>query len=65
MYEKLQIICMRLNQLKSIKEYNNQITLKFITYIIYSTFTVKNHKELTALIFITYFKHQNIILKSS
>ena len=44
---------MRLNWLKLVEEYDDQMILKFIIYIIYSTFTVENHKKLTVLIFIT------------
>ena len=63
--EKLQIIYVRLNWLKSVEEYNDQMILKFIIYIIYSTFTVKDYKELTALMFITCLRHQDAILRSS
>ena len=65
MCEKLQITCVKLNQLKSIEGYDGQVVSKFIIHIIYSIFTVKDYKELTASIFITYFEHQGIILGSS
>ena len=57
MCEKLQIICVKLNQLKSVEEYNNQMISKFIIYIIYSTFIVEDHKKLTASMFITCFRY--------
>ena len=41
------------------------MTLKFIIYVIYPTFTVEDYKKLTALIFITHFKHQSTILENS
>ena len=53
--EKLQIVCMRLNQSKSVEGYNNQMTSKFIIHVIYSTLTVEGHKKLTASMFITCF----------
>ena len=65
MCEKLQIICMKLNQLKSVEEYNDQVILKSIIYVIYSTLTVEDHKKLTVLMFITHFEHQGTILGSS
>ena len=63
--EKLQITYVRLNQLKSVEKYNNQVTSKFIIYVIYFTFTVEGHKEFTASMFITYLEHQDAILRSS
>ena len=57
MCEKFQIVCVRLNQSKSVEGYDNQITLKFIIYVIYSTFIVKGYKELTTSMFITHLKH--------
>ena len=65
MCERLQIIYMKLNQSKSVEEYDDQMISKFITHIIYSTLTVEDHKELTALMFITHLRHQNTILRSS
>ena len=65
MCEKLQITCVRLNQSKSVEEYDDQMTLKSIIYIIYPTLTVKGHKELTVLMFIICFRHQDAILRNS
>ena len=65
MCEKLQIIYMRLNWLKSVEKYNSQMVLKFIIYVIYSILTVEGYKELTASMFIICLKHQDTILKSS
>ena len=64
MCEKLQIIYVKLNQLKSVEEYNDQVILKFIIYIIYLTLTVEDHKELTASMFITHLRHQSTILRN-
>ena len=64
MCEKLQIIYVRLNQSKSVEEYDDQMTSKLIIHVIYSTLTVENYKKLTALMFITCFKHQDVILRS-
>ena len=64
-YEKLQIIYIKLNQLKSVEKYDDQVTLKSIIYIIYSIFTVEGHKELTASMFIICLEHQGAILGSS
>ena len=63
--EKLQITYMKLNWLKSVEEYDDQVTLKSIIYIIYSTLTVKGHKKLTVSMFITYLRHQGTILRNS
>ena len=64
MCEKLQIAHMKLNQSKSIEGYDDQVTSKSITHIIYSTLTVEDHKEFTVSIFITCFRHQGAILES-
>ena len=64
MYEKLQIVCVKLNWLKSIEEYDDQVALKFIIYVIYFTLTVEGHKELTVSMFIICFGHQDAILGS-
>ena len=65
MCAKLQIIYVKLNQSKLIEEHDSQMILKFITYVIYSTLTVKGYKELTASMFIMCLKHQGSILESS
>ena len=64
MCEKLQIAYMRLNQSKLVEEYDDQVTLKSITHIIYPTLIVEGHKELTASMFITHLRHQDTILES-
>ena len=64
-YKKLQIAHIRLNWLKSVKGYNDQVTSKFIIHIIYSTLTVEDHKKLIASIFIMCLGHQDTILESS
>ena len=56
---------MRLNWLKLIEKYDDQVILKSIIYIIYSTFTVEDHKEFTVSMFIIYLGHQDAILGSS
>ena len=62
--EKLQIACVRLNQLKPVEGYNGQVTPKPITHTIYPTLTIEGHKELTASMFITCLRHQGAILGS-
>ena len=63
--KKLQIVCVRLNQPKSVEGYNDQMASKFIIHVIYSTLTVEGHKKLTASMFITCLEHQDTILRSS
>ena len=63
--ERLQIESYSLFKLKSLREYDDQLTKKLITHCLLFILKVQDHKERSCSILIIQLKHHNLIFEKS